>query len=52
MWQSDETRQALDEMERLEKGIAISFVRKHSAITDPDYMKILIDGLRKAGLPE
>jgi hypothetical protein len=39
-------------MERLRPGITISFVREHTAVTDPDYMEILIDGLRKAGLPE
>jgi tetratricopeptide (TPR) repeat protein len=49
---SEEARQALGEMERLRPGTTIDFVRAHLPITDPDYMEHLLDGLRKAGLPE
>ncbi len=48
----DEARSALDEMENHRPGITIGFIRAHSTVTDPGYMDHLLDGLRKAGLPE
>jgi TolB-like protein len=48
----DEARRALDEMQRLQPGTTISFIRDHTTVTNSGYMDHLIDGLRKAGLPE
>ena len=48
----DDARRALDEMQKFEPGITIGFVRDHTTVTHSDYIDHLIDGLRKAGLPE
>ncbi len=48
----DDARRALDEMQKFQPGITIGFVRDHTTVTHSDYMDHLIDGLRKAGLPE
>ena len=48
----DEARSALDELEKRRPGIMIEFIRTHTTVTDPGYMEHLLDGLRKAGLPE
>ncbi len=47
----DEARSVADEMENLQPGITIGFIREHTAVTDTGYMEHLLDGLRKAGLP-
>jgi tetratricopeptide (TPR) repeat protein len=48
----DEARRALDDLLRFHPGIKIGFVGEHLPITDTDYRDHLLDGLRKAGLPE
>jgi TolB-like protein len=48
----DESRRALDELMRLRPGFSLDFVRRYHLISDPDDMACLIDGLRKAGVPE
>ena len=48
----DEAQHALDELNILEPGITIEFVREHTPLIDTGYMNHFLDGLRKAGLPE
>ena len=48
----DEARQMLAELEEIHSGITCAFVRDNIPISDPAYLEIYIDGLRKAGLPE
>ncbi len=48
----DETRQALDNLLRFRSGMTIAVVREHLPVSDAGYLDHLIDGLRKAGLPE
>ena len=47
-----EAQDAVQEMQRRQAGITLDFVREHVIINDPDYMDHIVDGLRKAGLPE
>lgn len=47
-----EARAAVQEMEQRQPGITIAFVREHLPVTDPDYMQHILEGLRRAGLPE
>ena len=54
----DEARRVLNEMNERDAmnehgpGITVAFVREHTPVTDTGYMNHLLDGLRKAGLPE
>jgi adenylate cyclase len=48
----DEARRALDEALRLTPGFSLAAVRLMAASADPAFRDPLIDGLRKAGLPE
>ena len=48
----DEARRALDDLRRFRLSITIGFVGEHLPITDMDYRDHLLDGLRKAGMPE
>jgi tetratricopeptide (TPR) repeat protein len=50
--QRDEAQRAIEEMQRLRPGITIAFVRERLPITDEGYMNQMLEGLRKAGLPE
>ncbi len=48
----DEACRVLEEMNERDPGITVAFVREHTPVTDSGYMDHLLDGLRKAGLPE
>ena len=48
----DEAGRVLEEMNERDPGITVGFVREHTPVTDTGYMNHLLDGLRKAGLPE
>ncbi len=48
----DEARRAFDDLLRFRPGITIGFVGERLPTTDTDYRDHLLDGLRKAGLPE
>ena len=54
----DEARRAIDAMNERDamnehgQGLTIAFIREHTPVTDIGYMDHLLDGLRKAGLPE
>ena len=49
---NDEAGLAMAEMVRFRPGISVAFVRTTLPLTDLSYMDHLLDGLRKAGLPE
>ena len=42
----------LEGLNRLQPAITLSFVRDHFPLTDAQCAQRLLDGLRKAGLPE
>ena len=46
------SREALDNLLRFRPGMSIALVHQHLPVTDTAYLDHLIDGLRKAGLPE
>ncbi len=48
----EEAARELVELQRLQPAISCSLIRDRHPLTDLDYQKILLDGLRKAGLPE
>jgi len=54
----DEARRVIGEMNKrddmIEHGqeLTVAFIREHTPVTDTGYMEHLLDGLRKAGLPE
>ena len=48
----DEASRVLEEMNERDPGITVAFVREHTPVTDTGYKNHLLDGLRKAGLPE
>jgi tetratricopeptide (TPR) repeat protein len=48
----DEARRAVKDIERLRPGTTVGFVRERLPITNLDDMNHLLEGLRKAGLPE
>ena len=48
----DESRRALDDLLRLRPTFTLAFVRKYHLISDPDDMAHLLDGLRKANVPD
>ncbi len=48
----DEAARELVELRRVQPAISCSFVRDRHPLTEPKYETILLDGLRKAGLPE
>ena len=47
-----EARQALEELRDHTPDITASFIRGRFPLTDIDYLNHMLDGLRKAGLPE
>jgi adenylate cyclase len=47
-----ETRDALDNLLRYRPGMTVSIVRERLPVSDTSYLDHLVDGLRKAGLPE
>ena len=47
-----EARSAVEELDSLRPGITIGFVRERLPLMDTGYMNHLLEGLRKAGLPE
>ena len=47
-----EAQSAIEELERLRPGITVGFVREQLPITDRGYLDHMLEGLRKAGLPE
>lgn len=49
---NDEAQVALQELQNFSAGITTGFVEEHIITKDPDYRDHLIEGLRKAGLPE
>jgi tetratricopeptide (TPR) repeat protein len=48
----DETRRWQDEMLRRQPEVTVDFARQHTTVASSEYMDHMIDGLRKAGLPE
>ena len=48
----DEIGRWQDELRRRQPGVTIGSVRQHTTVAFSEYMDHLIDGLRKAGLPE
>ncbi len=48
----EEAVHAREELEAISPGIDIAFVQDHLPLTHPPYMRHLLEGLRKAGLPE
>ena len=49
---AEEAAHVLDQMIRFRPHVSISFALERFPTTDPDSMDRLLDGLRKAGLPE
>ena len=50
--QNEEAQQALKGLKQRQPGVTATFVREHLSVLNTEYMDHLIDGLRKAGLPE
>ena len=48
----EEAKRALETLFRRKPIFSISFVNDRLPVTDPGYMEILVEGLRKAGVPE
>jgi adenylate cyclase len=48
----DEAKTALQELQRIKPDISVSFVSKYVPTSNNDDLKRLLDGLRKAGLPD
>jgi adenylate cyclase len=48
----DEARRALDDLLEFRPSITIGFIGEHLPITDTDYRDHLLEGLRRAGMPE
>lgn len=48
----DEAAEAREALLQRQPGFSCAYIRDRSPITDPGYQTILIDGLRKAGVPE
>ena len=48
----EDAKEAMKELKDAQPQAAISFVKEYMPITDADCMDHLLDGLRKAGLPE
>ena len=48
----DEASKALEDLQRIRPGISITFVRENHPNAGGDYREYLLEGLRKAGLPE
>ena len=49
---NEEAQQALSGLKQRQPGVTITFVREHLPTLNAEYMDHLIDGLRRAGLPE
>jgi TolB-like protein/Tfp pilus assembly protein PilF len=48
----EEAHRAREELEAVQAGVTVNFVRENLPIIDPGYLEHYLDGLRKAGLPE
>ncbi len=49
---AEEARRAREDLEKARPGITSDFVRTHLPSVPEDYLRLLVDGLRKAGLTE
>ena len=52
MGKTEEARQSIESLERVKPDVDVEFVRNYWPISDVASMDYLLDGLRKAGLPE
>ena len=48
----EDAKKAMKELKDAQPQATISFVKERYPTTTPDFMDHLLDGLRKAGLPE
>jgi TolB-like protein/Tfp pilus assembly protein PilF len=48
----EEAHRAREELEAVQAGVSVDFVRENLPTIDPGYLEHYLDGLRKAGLPE
>ncbi len=48
----DEARQVVEQLQALVPGLTVTRFGKETRFRHPEYFELLMDGLRKAGLPE